>query len=356
MELIHCPILTLKFTIVVIFVGFHHQAKSTVKAVDGFAGGHAVTGRSLCEEIKLNQGWVVWNPSRSAIMLSADVPFTIHNKLLEQGYIKDPYFRFNDKYDRWISTDNWVAAKEFTIPSFFIGHAKTNLVFKSIDTIADVYLNDMKIGSSRNKFVEYSFEVSKYIKQGRNSIKVFFTSAIEYSKRQSIIYKAKYNYSVLPNCYPAVLHGECHSNFIRKEPCSFGWDFGPSLPTQGLLNSVYLEAYSVVKLKDTVIRLSKSFADHWKISVCLNFEILQANITLIITLNINEVNDVGVTEKFHFNIGMIEKCMTMELNEDFQLKEWWPRQFGGQNLYSLEVRSIFSKKFQHDTVCRGKII
>ena len=336
MASIHCTILMLKFTIVVIWVGFN-LAKSTVKGFDRPARGHEFEPRPMREELTLNQGWIVWNPSRSAIVLSADVPFTIHNKLLEQGYIKDPYFRFNDKYYRWISTDNWVAAKEFTVPSYLIHQPKTDLVFKSIDTIGDVYVNDIKVGSSRNKFVEYSFEVSKYIKQGSNSIKVFFTSAIEYSKTQSMIYKAKYNYSVLPNCYPEVLHGECHGNFIRKEPCSFGWDFGPSFPTQGLLDSVYLEAYSVVKLKGMVIHSSRSFADLWKISVCLNLEILHANTTLIIKLHIDEVNGIGALEKFHFNNGLIKKCMTMELNEDFLLKEWWPRQFGGQNLYSLEV-------------------
>jgi len=39
-----------------------------------------------------------------------------------------------------------------------------------------------------------------------------------------------YNQSYVPgNCPGPESHGECHVQFIRKEPCSFGWDWVSSL-------------------------------------------------------------------------------------------------------------------------------
>jgi beta-mannosidase len=34
-----------------------------------------------------------------------------------------------------------------------------------------------------------------------------------------------YNKTVEPTCPGGAQHGECHVNFIRKEPCSFSWDW-----------------------------------------------------------------------------------------------------------------------------------
>ena len=65
---------------------------------------------------------------------------------------------------------------------------------------------------------------------GNNSIGLSFWSAVDYSAKQS----RSYPYPVPPNCTALVQNGECHVNFIRKEQCSFSWDWGPSFPTQGI--------------------------------------------------------------------------------------------------------------------------
>ena len=59
---------------------------------------------------------------------------------------------------------------------------------------------------------------------------VKFESAVTYAANQSTAYA----YTVPPICPPAVQHGQCHPNFIRKEQASFSWDWGPSFPTQGI--------------------------------------------------------------------------------------------------------------------------
>ena len=65
---------------------------------------------------------------------------------------------------------------------------------------------------------------------GVNTVKVKFWSAVNYASEEQV----KYPYAVTPDCPPDVQHGECHANFIRKEQCSFSWDWGPSFPNAGI--------------------------------------------------------------------------------------------------------------------------
>ncbi len=168
------------------------------------------------------------------------------------------YSRYNDKKYRWVSTQDWLITKHFTVASEILNSKRTNLVFQGIDTIGDVYLNKEQIGYNSNKFVPIALNVTKKLRAGKNIISVKLKSPIEYARIQSELFRNAYNYSVLPDCYPEVLHGECHSNFIRKEPCSFGWDFGPSFPTQGLSGSVYLQSVSDTSIKHVLVETVKS--------------------------------------------------------------------------------------------------
>jgi len=43
-----------------------------------------------------------------------------------------------------------------------------------------------------------------------------------------------YTYDVPPACPPPEQKGECFFNFIRKQACSFSWDWGPAFPTVGI--------------------------------------------------------------------------------------------------------------------------
>ena len=45
-------------------------------------------------------------------------------------------------------------------------------------------------------------------------------SPVIYALNQAIAYNKSVHQTVQP-----VQHGECHVQFIRKEPCSFSWDW-----------------------------------------------------------------------------------------------------------------------------------
>ena len=64
------------------------------------------------------------------------------------------------------------------------------------------------------------------------TITVVFESPIAYASAAFAAQATQY--VVPPECVPALYHGECHANHIRKMQASFGWDFGPAFPSMGL--------------------------------------------------------------------------------------------------------------------------
>lgn len=68
------------------------------------------------------------------------------------------------------------------------------------------------------------------LQNGSNTLDVFFKSPVSYAESQAYLYP----YSVPPACPPPEQKGECFFNFIRKQACSFSWDWGPAFPTVGI--------------------------------------------------------------------------------------------------------------------------
>ncbi|XP_013914841.1 PREDICTED: beta-mannosidase [Thamnophis sirtalis] len=191
----------------------------------------------------LRGSWRVSNANGS-LALKGEVPGCVHTALFREGLIQDPYYRFNDLAYRWISLDNWTYSRTFKAPLNISTWQKVILVFEGVDTVAQIVINNVTVGKTDNMFQTYKFDVTDVIKES-NTIQVHFLSAILYATQQS---KMHQSYKVPPECPPPVQKGECHVNFIRKEQCSFSWDWGPSFPTQGIWKDVRIEAYNLYHL------------------------------------------------------------------------------------------------------------
>jgi beta-mannosidase len=87
--------------------------------------------------------------------------------------------------------------------------------------VASITLNGCPIGQTNSMFLAYTFNVMRSCLQSNNQLRIDFQSPIVYALSQA----QAYNDTVPPACPPDVQHGECHVQFIRKEPCSFSWDW-----------------------------------------------------------------------------------------------------------------------------------
>ena len=156
-----------------------------------------------------------------SLSVQGQVPGTIHTILLAAKLIPEPYLDYNDVNLRYLIYRSWTFTKNFSLTNDFLSLGQFTLNFDQVDTIANITLNDCFLGQTNNMFLAYTFNVHRTCLQSSNQLRLDFESPITYAANQA---KA-YNDSVPPDCPSGAQHGECHVQFIRKEPCSFSWDW-----------------------------------------------------------------------------------------------------------------------------------
>ncbi|CAF3928907.1 unnamed protein product, partial [Adineta steineri] len=193
---------------------------------------------SLSHSIRIpltGDNWFITdNRSYSA---QGQIPGTIHTILLAANQITEPYWDFNDINQRSLVYSSWIFTKNFSLTADFLTSTQFILHFDQIDTVANITLNQCFLGQTNSMFIPYTFNVIRSCLQFNNQLRIDFQSPVLYALNQA---KA-YNDSVPPDCTPDVQHGECHVQFIRKEPCSFSWDWGPAFAPIGIPGDLFLE-------------------------------------------------------------------------------------------------------------------
>ncbi|XP_072031155.1 beta-mannosidase-like [Amphiura filiformis] len=283
------------------------------------------------QEINLNGMWQVVNANKS-ISIKGSVPGSVHTALMENSVIKDPYYRLNDVDYRWIANDNWTYTTDFTVSKDILSKQRVVLVCHGLDTVASISINGAVVGDSSNMFIRYVFDIKEHLKSGANTITIAFQSAPSYANQKS----TSHQYQVPPECPPAVQHGICHPNFIRKEQCSFSWDWGPAFAPQGIWKNISIEAYNTAVIRDVMVHTfmtKDGIAGPWGINVTVFFDPTnQAEGTL--TVEIPELNI-----KSHMNLTLSSKSshVSMLVKHLQSIKAWWPNGYGEQRLYAVNV-------------------
>ena len=113
-----------------------------------------------------------------------------------------------------------------------------DLVFEGLDTISEIYLNNIRLGGTDNMFVKYRYNVKNILKAKGNELKVLFKSPTRYAADE------ENKYGKLPVALNST------RVYIRKAQYSFGWDWGPTFPTSGIWRNVYLEEWSDAKIEN----------------------------------------------------------------------------------------------------------
>uniref|UniRef100_A0A4W3J9R8 Beta-mannosidase n=1 Tax=Callorhinchus milii TaxID=7868 RepID=A0A4W3J9R8_CALMI len=257
-----------------------------------------------------------------------------YHQIFYYNYI-DPYYRFNDNAYKWIALDNWTYSRTFTLPAEVSKWKKVNLVCEGLDTVATVLVNNVTVGTTNNMFSKYTFDTTGVIKE-ENFIEIRFLSAISYAAQQNALYS---NYTVPPECPPPQQKGECHVNFIRKEQCSFSWDWGPSFPTQGIWKDIRIETFNVCHLTHlTATSIYDQETQQWSVETETFFDVsyskmIKGDLTVsILSLHIQNTYKVVLQPGESRN-----KVTSIDL--------WWPNGHGNQTGYNMSV--TFTIKGKH---------
>lgn len=189
------------------------------------------------------EGRTDWGP--------ALVPGGVHEALLQADVIPHPYYDRNEESVRWIEERDWWYRTTFQAPADLASDERLRLVFHGLDTVADVWLNGEALGSHANMFRPAVYDITARVQASNNSLVVRFKpplaglepaqSALELFGRLGELFAELAPEGAASEDAGSALPAElARAVWRRKATFSWGWDFGPRVPSVGIWRPVEL--------------------------------------------------------------------------------------------------------------------
>ena len=198
------------------------------------------------ERVTLNKAWEFSQVGKGE-WLPATVPGTVHQDLIDNRKLENPFFGLNEEKVQWVEKEDWVYRTSFQVTEEQLARDAAVMDFEGLDTYADIYLNGSLVKSTDNMFVGYTLPVKEVLRKGENRLQVYFHSPIK---------KALPQWETNGFVYPA---DNDHSDkrvsiFTRKAPYSYGWDWGIRLVTSGIWRPVTLTFHDAARIEDYYVK------------------------------------------------------------------------------------------------------
>ena len=197
-------------------------------------------------DILLNGEWK-FRKNDGGEWLGAQVPGCNYLDLLRLDKIKDPFVGTNEKEAYWVALEDWEYARSFAVTQELLESDRVILRADMLDTICDVYINDILVGNGQNCHLRYEWDVKDKLRAGENEIRIVFYSPVRYVEKKQAQEKC-----------PPNSNGQNGIPHIRKPQCHFGRDWGPVLPPSGISGDIGIIAQNGAVIKDAIIKQSHS--------------------------------------------------------------------------------------------------
>ena len=256
--------------------------------------------------------------ARGYCEIPATVPGNLEIDLEKAGKIEDPFFADNHRkrdteYLHCFYTKSFDYDGSLEAPS---------LLFEGIDTVSDIYLNGILVGSTDNMLIPHEIDVTGAIRIGKNELTIHIKPAV--------IEARKYAHALSDNAF----RYNAESLYMRKAPHMYSWDIMPRIVSAGIWRPVYLkenkknrvtEFYCYTRLCDATNQtadLYYSFNTAISEDESLDYELTVEG----------SCGDSSFTHKQ--KLWHTSGSGAIHVNG---AKLWWPRFNGEQNLYNVTV-------------------
>lgn len=283
------------------------------------------------ERFELNGTWNL--VSSGGMRTTAEVPGSVMEALTEANLIPDPYYGVNenDERVRAVLYQDWTFSKTFTLPtSFAEGNGTVELVFDSVDTTADIFLNGEKIGHTENMFRQYRFPIDRALLKAENTVSVKIFSPVNTAAAAA----EKYGSSLMTTFAAGMVDG---IPYIRKSWFSYGWDWGIALPDSGLNLPVAVELIEGARLAavplTSEIRFDESGASP---------QALSASVSCVPEI---DGSADGLTFRLTLSGHGVSRTAQAAAGEEVRLeiaspKLWYTHDLGEQNRYRAQAELL----------------
>ncbi len=263
----------------------------------------------------------------------AIVPGVVHLDLMRNDLLPDPFVGMNEKEVAWVEKNDWWYRKEFEVSPSFLEAGQILLRFDGLDTFATVWLNGTKLGSTDNMFIPWEFRVKEFLLPGRNVLVVKFsspTATLERIEQEKGKLVAAFN--------PPRVYG-------RKAQYSFGWDWGPRLPTSGIWRPVSLIAYRHVLIRS--LHVTTTVLDDQSAVFHISAEVESLTDSAVnLSANVG-CGEEGYSSSADARVVPGENSLSLDYRVPF-VKLWWPAGYGEQPIYTVKVVISASGEILHE--------
>jgi beta-mannosidase len=308
-------------------------------------GAGCKTQSAMMTTINLNNNWTFRQVGQTTWM-PATVPGTVHTDLLANGKIADPFYRTNEKELQWIDKANWEYQTTFEIDPDLLDYEAIELECLGLDTYADVYLNDSLVILADNFFVAWEKEVKKWLKPGKNHLRILFHSptqmGLQLLEKQGYPLPATNDQSELGG-----MGDKRVSVFMRKPGYHFGWDWGPRLVSSGIARPIQLKAWNHIRFHQVFFQ-QNSLSDE-KAQLTARCEVESTIGDAEALLQIWYRDTLLATQTVALQQGSNEFHVPFEI---FQPQRWQTRELGTPFLYELTAKLSYHRQLSDERTHR----
>ncbi|RPF22653.1 glycoside hydrolase family 2 protein [Myceligenerans xiligouense] len=268
----------------------------------------------------------------------AVVPGGVHESLIEEGRIDHPFFGADERKDAWIDEREWWYRTRFPRPVTAPGQ-RTTLVFDGLDTVAEIWLNGRRLGRHSNQFRPAEFDVSDELADA-NVLLVRFSPPLAGREIPPSVQRTITRISeVMGRPEAATESGVGLSGLLpratslRKASFSWGWDFGPKLPSIGIWRGVRLRLERGAAITGHHVGVTALAADHSSATVAVRVDVDAFDATRC-SVRVVLVSPSG--RRFEATAPVRERSAGVELRID-DPELWWTHDLGQQNLHDVRI-------------------
>ncbi len=272
--------------------------------------------------ITLDGAWRLRRADQSR-SFPARVPGCVHADLLRAGQLPPLAWRDNELAHRDLIAHDWVWERTFTAPPAALAAPRLRLRAEGLDTLATVEVNGRRVLTADNMFRTWEAEVGGLLRPGgeANRIRVRIASplpAMAAGQRRRPLHEW--------NCYDPRFAGRGH---VRKQACSFGWDWGPVAPTSGIWRPIAIHAERDAVLRGVRIEQRHGRGGRVGLVVHADIEALDPAVPLALEVRVRlDGRSVAAAS------GPPGRPLSLAIPD---AQRWWPNGMGAQPLYEVDV-------------------
>lgn len=294
-------------------------------------------------ELLLSSGWqvkavpTVIDPLTAARddegWVAASVPGLAHEALWAAGRLPDPYLARSHtprdpRLDESFGMDFLYRCRFDAPPWLLADPAAPRLCCDGLDTVATVFLNGTLVLRSDNMFVPRRAAIGPLLRPTDNELLILFESALRTGRERQARAGER-----------PVWNGDPSRVYVRKAQVHYGWDFGPALLSAGPWRPVRLCARPY-RVSD-VHAVPEVAPDHRsaRIPIVVHVEAQADAAADAAPCELHLTLRAPGGERIQHRQARIE-ARGGTIGDELRLAEpslWWPRGYGSQALYTLEV-------------------